>query len=463
MTHEITELLAQIASFRKRLRTMSINEISSPAASSSALPTEERANKIQADFSALAEGVNRLPTSAEEPSVDLELSTIRAEVEASALLIPRILDLAKLSSAVHNCDNALSDLLEHIDSFPAVPVELASAHISQHDLSPNDQLSARLAFTKSVIDDMTLLYTLVADDARAAAERRRILQTWCELEEMGKEGIEGKKSRPTSVISSGKNSSGRDSIVDGVIASHSKKDSYSNLSHRPSNHGRYLTPIQPKASLRRAISGSSDVHSRTSSRMSMISSHRSISGPVDFANSSLFRSTFASRQRTTSLSSSASAARPPSRPPFTTSSGARPGTAQGKRPVSPTFSDGHAYSRSLATPSRSSTSTSTSTWARAPRPSNPLLPRILSPPQNNGVTRKRTYIANPKNKLDVAVGEVVNQLPMDINIVVVEDTWKDQSGKYWIGDREPKLCFCRILRSQTVMVRVGGGWTELSK
>lgn len=76
---------------------------------------------------------------------------------------------------------------------------------------------------------------------------------------------------------------------------------------------------------------------------------------------------------------------------------------------------------------------------------------------------KKPYVANPKNKLDVAVGDVVNRLPVNINVEVVADTWKDQSGKYWIGDQDPKLCFCRILRSQTVMVRVGGGWSELSR
>ena len=64
----------------------------------------------------------------------------------------------------------------------------------------------------------------------------------------------------------------------------------------------------------------------------------------------------------------------------------------------------------------------------------------------------------------MAVGDVVNSLSANINIEVVADTWKDQSGKYWIGgDDDPKLCFCRILRSQKVMVRVGGGWVELSK
>jgi hypothetical protein len=45
-----------------------------------------------------------------------------------------------------------------------------------------------------------------------------------------------------------------------------------------------------------------------------------------------------------------------------------------------------------------------------------------------------------------------------------EEEWKDQSGRYWIGyEGRAKLCFCRILRSQTVMVRVGGGWVELSR
>jgi hypothetical protein len=78
---------------------------------------------------------------------------------------------------------------------------------------------------------------------------------------------------------------------------------------------------------------------------------------------------------------------------------------------------------------------------------------------------RKPYVANPKSKLDVAVGDVVNKLPedVDIKIEVAQDTWQDKSGKYWIGGEESRLCFCRILRSQTVMVRVGGGWMELSK
>lgn len=44
------------------------------------------------------------------------------------------------------------------------------------------------------------------------------------------------------------------------------------------------------------------------------------------------------------------------------------------------------------------------------------------------------------------------------------DEWKDESGRYWIGTGpRARMCFCRILRSRTVMVRVGGGWIELSR
>lgn len=70
---------------------------------------------------------------------------------------------------------------------------------------------------------------------------------------------------------------------------------------------------------------------------------------------------------------------------------------------------------------------------------------------------------NRAHRVDVAVAKVVNELDPEVQVNVEPISWKDQSGKYWIGDKDPKLCFCRILRSQTVMVRVGGGWVELSK
>ncbi|KAG0264888.1 actinin alpha 2 [Actinomortierella ambigua] len=38
-----------------------------------------------------------------------------------------------------------------------------------------------------------------------------------------------------------------------------------------------------------------------------------------------------------------------------------------------------------------------------------------------------------------------------------------EDGRYVFGDIEPKTCYCRILRSRKVMVRVGGGWVDLAK
>jgi hypothetical protein len=94
-------------------------------------------------------------------------------------------------------------------------------------------------------------------------------------------------------------------------------------------------------------------------------------------------------------------------------------------------------------------------------------------------SKPNQYRANPKSKLDVAVGKIVNKLPMPVKITHAasassnlvnngnatgtrsKEQWHDESGRYWVGHPDPKLCFCRILRSRTVMVRIGGGWQEL--
>ncbi|SPO20823.1 uncharacterized protein UTRI_00300 [Ustilago trichophora] len=95
---------------------------------------------------------------------------------------------------------------------------------------------------------------------------------------------------------------------------------------------------------------------------------------------------------------------------------------------------------------------------------------MSSVPSRNASSR---YRSNPRDALDVAVGNIVNRMPMSVSIKAANladiptshrsSMNKDLSGQYWIGDPEPRLCFCRILPSSTVMVRVGGGWQELSE
>ncbi|KAJ7283912.1 hypothetical protein C8J57DRAFT_1171877 [Mycena rebaudengoi] len=453
-TTEMSELQTRILALRKRLRALSIEGLAgSSSVSATYLPTQEEISNVVRDFFVLCKEVDLLPPSAEDPSVNMELKSLRTEVAQSNPSIEHLQNLAKFSEALHLCDAALSDLLEHIDTYPGVPLTLTSSFQVPMNVSAEEQLTSRLSFTTAAIEHLQTLFLPVQDDQRAVSERSRIQQTWTELEEMGKDRVVGKRSRPASVASSGRGS-GRSSVASvrksSALARQSptKTSSYSALSaspnapsHRPRNR---LVPPQPQSGSRRSTFGT-EAHVRSASQLSNVTSPRSMSGPV------IIGSTFASRQRTTSFTpSTAGPARRPSAVP-----------AHTHRTASPSVSDASSYSRSVMSPSRAS-SGSTSTWSRAPRYSLGTLPKAATPPRKVAPPRKK-YVANPKSKLDVAVGDVINKLPVGISIEGVSDSWKDQSGKYWIGDHDPKLCFCRILRSQTVMVRVGGGWTELSK
>lgn len=74
-------------------------------------------------------------------------------------------------------------------------------------------------------------------------------------------------------------------------------------------------------------------------------------------------------------------------------------------------------------------------------------------------TSSKKYVADPKNELDVHLGRIVNDSPYRMKIKRVAG----EVGKYWFGDEHPRLVYCRILPSKVVMVRVGGGWLELTK
>lgn len=107
-----------------------------------------------------------------------------------------------------------------------------------------------------------------------------------------------------------------------------------------------------------------------------------------------------------------------------------------------------------------------------PRPQSAMATARL-PPRPTPATRQRaqtrsplrkskipeTYVADPKNDLDVALGNIVNDSPYKVRVKMVPG----EVGRYWFGDKNPKLAYCRILRSRMVMVRVGGGWVELSQ
>ncbi|KAF8270996.1 hypothetical protein EI94DRAFT_1721674 [Lactarius quietus] len=441
---DLSQVQLHVTELRRRLRSLGINASVKPSSSSvSPLPTVEQHNVMASQLSEVTNEATQLPDNISSVAIDAELKSLRDELEDSHQLLPRALNLARFGTLVQDCDNALSDLLEHIDSYPAPPSgPLSANYVSSSMLPPEEQLGGRLDFTRNLINSLEDEFTRVAAEPKASSERARIVQMWAELESMAFDRINGRKSRPPSTISSGRQS--RASVVGGPRPNskpQNKSSPYSTLSARSSTPGpaRAQPAARPSTSMRRVPPRNAEpMPNRSSSRLSVVAANRSVSGPMD-STSRLFSSTFASRQRTISLSSATSTSSPvpnnnPSRRSMEPSRLHPSQVSHLRRTVSPTPSDASGVSRlSLSRPP-------------------------LPPP-------RKPYVANPKSKLDVAVGDVVNKLPedVDIKVEVAQNTWQDRSGKYWIGSEDPKLCFCRILRSQAVMVRVGGGWMELSK
>lgn len=429
VSSEVAQIHSQIKSLRNRLLSLSITARAISTSTGPGIPSLEDATSVQVSLTEINEDASSLPATIDDATVNADLSSFRSELASCHSFVERSLLLGKISNNIIACDNAFSDLLEHADMYPAAPPPglLASTHISDPRLPSEEQLKNRLEYCNTMVQKLRQACSEVNDDARVTAEQNRIDQTWTELEAMCTDRLNGIRSRPASSVSSaGKNG------VD-IAQSYIRKQAKPSLSSngpRPNS----------KDPTKRTVSGSTRDPLRPPSHLST----RSVSGPG--GSSSLYNQTFASRQRTTSLASVQSSNHDNMKRP------ASPLIMLRKRTTSPTFSE--ASSRSIvSTPSRS-------TWARAPRQSFGTVPRNF---QTNTTPKRKPYIANPNSKLDVAVGNVVNNFRLPVTVQAATDGWRDQSGRYWIGDIEPRLCFCRILRSQTVMVRVGGGWCELSK
>lgn len=101
-------------------------------------------------------------------------------------------------------------------------------------------------------------------------------------------------------------------------------------------------------------------------------------------------------------------------------------------------------------------SSTLSTELKATGPNNTSVRKSKTPA---GSAPSRKYVPDPKNELDVQLGLIVNECPFRMKVKMVPG----EAGKYWFGDEHPRLVYCRILPSKMVMVRVGGGWQELSK
>ncbi len=287
MDRDSADLISRIRSLRKRLNSIGFNSAVRPGSTSrglgSTIPTLDRADAMESDFTELEDEVKKLPDSVDSSAL-AELLSLKEELRASRMLLSRVKQLAQFSSAVVLCDNTFSDFLDHIDNFSPTASSSSSKSVSKRHTSSllasaEDELSERLAYAKGIMGDMNEHFEPVADDSRAVSEHGRLCQTWEELREMALEKINGHSSRPGSVnaASSGRNSSASASssqITD------KKKGKYGVLSLAGKN--RPKPPLLVPTTQRRSVSNVStkSQHAKSSQSLSIASpAQRSVSGP----------------------------------------------------------------------------------------------------------------------------------------------------------------------------------------
>lgn len=464
---------------------------------------------MRSRFEVIVERVASVVNQSKDEKAAEELRSLKIELEASRVLLGHVDHLATFANKVELCDAALSDLLEHSDTYPDQPQESSSAHKPDLSKSAVQQLQDRLDFCELEVEALRNAFVFIGEDQRALGEKTRIMDMWGDVADSARHkiaSVQASSMRPSSAGSRSllptsqgmrppvaRRSAAKEMSPDlpstsaaGLRLRTQSSTSSMKKPFIPSDPAKpRLRPTRdrsPSKSSNRSVSGPPTGSSRASerskfkipavpSRPHSRASSRSVSGPVVATPSpALYSTPTSSRQRTTSTISYSRAklALPVQR--------TGPTSGRSRKQTNSTPSITRASSPTLSTISNTSSDSDDGPHTPAPRP-RPSAVRVrkesmprrsvssmsLTTPRPKPARPKKEYVANPKNKLDVAVGAVVNKLPADVTIEPVLDTWKDESGQYWIGDAEPKLCFCRILRSQTVMVRVGGGWMELSK
>ena len=185
----MADLRGRIVALQTRLRSLSLSSLvrSPPGHNGNALPSPEEANNTQSTFTVIVNDVATLPTIVEEDAlINSELQSLRSELNVARGKVQRLVHLGEVCDKVAACDHALSDLLEHADTYPAAPLvtHLGSSHISDARLPCEEQLASRIAFTKITIGKMDQACIAVADDSRVLTEQSRLRQTWSELADM---------------------------------------------------------------------------------------------------------------------------------------------------------------------------------------------------------------------------------------------------------------------------------------
>lgn len=416
------------------------------------LPSADRASALEQDCAQLSADVRCLCL---EHSREAEMYQLEQALSRHLADVARYTQLASFGGQVIVADEALAALLNFLDQPPATSGDPHPDSNTQRPAASSlaqveALLSEKMSSVERAMEHCTSVAQNVLDDVRVRERLMQLQRFWIDLAEMSKDITQPEGDRSTSVMS--------------------QSTTTSSLSLASSASAQSITASD--TSLSRAVPASESTPSKIPVRRA----------PSDSMGTP-------PRQRTQSLK-----ARPPARTAPQTPKAEPKGRSGSTSSVLVTPLASSSRRQRLAsiaqspvtTPQRVQRSTLNDNVQGTPLPASRLPRQSLTTPTSarsrelnmlspRQMGRPNRYRANPRSRLDMAIGKLVNRMPMPVSVVHASSLsagssssrnssdWKDDSGRYWVGHPDPKLCFCRILRSRTIMVRVGGGWQELTR
>ncbi|KAG0146832.1 hypothetical protein CROQUDRAFT_132870 [Cronartium quercuum f. sp. fusiforme G11] len=347
------------------------------------------------------------------------LEKLVALYDSQKFKLGRLGDLSEFHEAGQDCDEAFSKLLDALDRAESNDAEAeAELLVCVNKASTSLQVSSEKSCA-------------VATDARVEYQLERLAQTWAELSEMVKDRhspiVVGSNPRPRDSSESPKSQTASKIPVLNRSSAGARLRTYS------MDSAAHLTPPRPSPSKLVPIITTLDHDQESTGTRRQFQDGTNRQVPISTRHS----------RRTPDLKMAPKHHHEPEAPP--------PLPVRSRLPSSLM---GASMGRVSGLRNRISMhSLNTQSGRPAFGLSTPPSTRI------DNSNKKMRYRPQSNRNIEKMVGNVVNRLAVEVHVAPAEGAWEDNSGLYWIGE---KIYFCRILRSQTVMVRIGGGWNELS-
>lgn len=347
---------ASASSLLRRLNDLQLDSLVTPTAQAlqqtptyRQIPSSPRSRRIREELKAVRAGYDSLRSRWEVVQAD-DLARLGAALEKAEGFMPKLDRLVAVSQAVKACDESLSRILDALDVYTPADREAVQTK----------QLRA-----EADIDHLRSTATVILDDARVAAEVKRTETSWDEMKTLVAETIDSIKIDPKDSDAA----SATSSVVS--MTSQTYRQPLSRPSARTASN-----PVQPPP--RSLPEPRNRAASDTPSRIRL-----------DGVQSGLPRLRKASIAPPNNVVS-----------PVATTNRARPSTPSSiPRPSRLS----NASTQSHTTPTAATASTLPRT-----RKTSRLSAAFIAPSSNP--RPRKTYVADPKNKLDVAVGRIVNKL-----------------------------------------------------